>query len=110
MSPEYPSQSRLIAARDSVPTKEEYETVQAQLKKVSDDLGRVFDEHDISLIVGPTDSRTCSLASASGKFQIKDRTVYVLMCHRISDRNNASGLSQLQWQTFWIGGNGESWK
>jgi hypothetical protein len=64
---DYPSQSRLIAARDQVPSTADYNAVISHLEKVTVELGAIFDSHDIDLIVVPTDSRICSLASASGR-------------------------------------------
>ncbi|KIN05403.1 hypothetical protein OIDMADRAFT_70515, partial [Oidiodendron maius Zn] len=63
---EYPSQARLIAARDKVPSREDYEAVKSHFKKVTANLGKVFEDHDIDIIAIPTDSRICSLTSVSG--------------------------------------------
>lgn len=63
---EYPSQSRLIAARDQVPSIEEYRTIRSHLQKVTADLAAVFEAHALDLIVIPTDSQICSLTAFSG--------------------------------------------
>lgn len=63
---EYPSQSRLIAARDQVPSLEEHQAIRAHLRKITVDLAAVFEAHDLDLIITPTDSQACSLAAASG--------------------------------------------
>lgn len=65
---EYPSQSRLVAARDNVPSLENYQAIRSHLKMVTDDLSAVYDAHDIDLIVIPTDSPICSVSAATGKF------------------------------------------
>ncbi|KAJ5700625.1 hypothetical protein N7536_003638 [Penicillium majusculum] len=58
-------QSRLIAARDQVPSPADYNAVISNLEKVTVDLGAIFESHGIDLIVVLTDSRISSLASAS---------------------------------------------
>ncbi|KAJ5940868.1 amidase signature enzyme [Penicillium verrucosum] len=63
---EYPSQSRLVAARDNVPSLENYQAIRSHLKMVTDDLSAVYDAHDIDLIVIPTDSPICSVSAATG--------------------------------------------
>jgi hypothetical protein len=49
-----------------VPFSADYEAVVSHLEKATLDFRAVFEIHDIDLIVVPTDSHMCSLASASG--------------------------------------------
>lgn len=65
LKPELDCQSRLIAARDQVPSPADYNAVISNLEKVTVDLGAIFESHGIDLIVVLTDSRISSLASAS---------------------------------------------
>ena len=56
----------MIAARDKVPSREDYEAVKSHFKKITANLRKVFEDHDIDIIAVPTDSRICTLTSVSG--------------------------------------------
>jgi hypothetical protein len=65
---EAPDQDRLINALKDVPSQEKYEEAVAHMRKVSrlDGIDKTMTDHDLDVLVMPTESAICSIAAAAG--------------------------------------------
>ncbi|KAH0266522.1 hypothetical protein KCU91_g10694, partial [Aureobasidium melanogenum] len=65
---EAPDQDRLIKALKDVPSQEKYENAIAHMRKISreDGIDETMRKHGLDVVVMPTESAICSIASAAG--------------------------------------------
>ncbi|KAK6000669.1 hypothetical protein QM012_003394 [Aureobasidium pullulans] len=75
-----PDQDRLINALKDVASKEEYDKAVAHMRKISreDGIDKTMEEHDLDVVVMPTESGICSIAAAAG-------LLHPLLCAHIPD-------------------------